>query len=254
MEEPKTCKEHPERTAAAFCVKCGAPVCVECIVEVRDRPHCAVCGSLARAGTRPKGGLRAPDFGVVAGAIQSRFVGPLGNKELRRAAALLIDLACVFVLAMPVSFVFRIVGMSMLLPEVAGFGYFFSTYVGLMLVGPVYFVVTTWRGGRGLGKRLVGLRVQRYGGGRLSLAASVWRLVGALTAVIWALVGWWLCSWMFRVVDLASERLTVPYILFFKGCGVAALLIFSTGVLISFIGRHKRGFHDILASSVVISE
>lgn len=262
MSERKTCKEHPERAAAGFCVKCGAPVCELCVIEVLDRPHCPVCGSVRKAEIKkekkaPKIAVQTPDFKLAVDRLRaagSRFGGAIKNKELKRLIAFAADMFFVFLMSIPVSFLFQPLEMLLGMPEAAGFMFFLNLYFSLTLVGSVYFVYMVWRHGGGWGKKLFGLRVEKHGGGRLGLIASAWRMVGMMTAAVWAVFGFWLGGWLFRIAKLGVDRLPAPVLMLLWALGLASALFFSLGVAITFVGKRKRGFHDILAGSIVVSE
>jgi uncharacterized RDD family membrane protein YckC len=98
----------------------------------------------------------------------------------RRAAARLIDFFGVLALAVP------IVGVLFLLlrPEFAFFAGL-AVVVTLLIVGTIYPVVAEYHYGKTFGKHLLGLRVVRESGRRISFGQSVVRQLPVLTQAYW---------------------------------------------------------------------
>ncbi|MEW5945897.1 MAG: RDD family protein [bacterium] len=252
-QQSKRCRAHPDRKAEAFCVKCGAPLCRECLVRVGASPHCPACASIRAAQRRRE---TFPRFlpAAVTPAVRRNISGAVANKELRRLLALLFDSALVFIISIPVSFVLRFIGMLFLVPEVGGLGFFLCLYYSLFFVASLYFPLLWWRFGATPGKVLTSLKVKSVSGAPLTLLASFWRWTGLLTALIWMYVGFLLARSIVKLLSIFAAKLPLLFMLASWFGGITIALVFSLGVLIAFVGRHKRGFHDILGGSIVVSD
>ena len=254
-QKPKRkCNVHPARTASAFCVKCGTALCEDCVVITAGRPHCSTCAGIQKAYERQETLKRVMDFGSWAEKTQEILSGPLGNKELRRIFSIIIDAVLIIILAIPVSFIFGALGLHFLVPEMGGLSFFLCLYASLLVIGTFYFILFTWRTGKTPGKYLMGLKVTEKNGKPLTLLASFWRWIGTLTAVIWAYIGLTMARWIFNIIAAIASKASLTFLILLWFSGIITAMIFSTGVLITFAGKQKRGFHDILASSIVIND
>jgi uncharacterized RDD family membrane protein YckC len=121
----------------------------------------------------------------------------------------------------------------------------------LLLIGAAYFIFLEWRFGMTAGKKLFGLRVVPYGGAaeKLSFPSAFWRWTGFLAAGAWAYSGYWAVSGLLGLVKFAMK----PGTAFLATLGAISIVaVCSLGLLITFIGKHRRGFHDLLARSIVV--
>lgn len=247
------CDAHAGSMAVSFCISCGRALCPQCEQLVESRPYCRPCltqdkkQQIAGAVSR----LRPSDEAVES--AREAAVGVLHNKELRRIAAAFIDLFAVLIAAVPLMVVFWAVSMP-ILREVHGLSLSVSYYVSLILVSAVYYIVSHYKWGRTAGKHFLGLEVVRFDGRPLTAGGAFWRWIGVQTALIWAFTGWWLAKHLVGLVIFAAKQgapvSNTHFLGSFIGAGILGL-IFSLGVLITFVGKHKRGFHDILAGSIV---
>jgi uncharacterized RDD family membrane protein YckC len=248
------CANHPESEAAAFCITCGKALCPACERPVDGRPFCPQCFSTQRR-RRLTSRLQkiAPPETVEKwrAALSKR----LFNKELRRLCALLIDTILVLMLAVPLMLIILLVSMP-LMREVHGLTAKVSYYLSLLFTATVYYIGAHYRWGRTLGKFLFGLVVTHTDGKPLTFLGAFWRWIGFLTALIWAFIGWGIALWALGILNLARQSSmgggmnTGAYFLV-KAGAVMLAVITSLGVGITFVGKHKRGFHDILAGSIV---
>ncbi len=275
----RTCKRHPDREASGFCVKCGAPVCSDCEKFYNGRPYCSECmvnrleaeAMERRAATAAAEAAKleelekkkiTPEKVVVA--IKSlparreeigRQMGgalPKVPKEIRRIVARVLDLAIVVFVSLPVALLIRAATYSGM-REVGGMGITVSTYLAFMLVGAVYFIYLEWKFCTTAGKKLMKLKTIRYGGdgAGLTFPSSFWRWIGFLAAGCWAYGGFWVVSKTLHFVGFALK----PKASLIAVTGSVILVaICSLGLLITFIGKYKRGFHDLLARSIVVDE
>ncbi len=171
-------------------------------------------------------------------------------KEVRRVIARLIDFAVVISFSIPFSWLLRLITFQWM-SDVGGIGFDLSLYFAVLFAGSVYFIFLEWRYGKTLGKWLLGLKVTRHGGGKLPFLSSVWRWTGFLTGCIWACIGWWLMTRMMTFINVFEKKL--PGFLVWSGAffAVMGVIIFSLGLLITFVGKYKRGFHDLIGESIV---
>ena len=99
---------------------------------------------------------------------------------LRRAAAKIIDLLCLLVVLVPIVwFVSRFEGDYVVLFMIIA-----GVFGGTILFG-VYVVIAEARAGRTIGKRLLGLRVVRESGARISIGQSIVRQLPIFLQVFW---------------------------------------------------------------------
>ncbi|MEW6203099.1 MAG: RDD family protein [bacterium] len=250
----RKCNIHTARAAVAFCVKCGNALCNECVVIAAGRPHCPTCADIQKASIRRETLLQTADFSNWARKAQTTFAVPMHNKELRRIISFIIDAILISLFAIPVSLIFRVLSMQFLVSETGGLGFFLCLYASLLVTGTLYFILFTWLTGRTPGKVLMGLKVTAKNGQPMTLLASFWRWTGLLTALIWAFVGFSLAQWIFKLIAIIAFRASILILIALWFTSIATVIVFSTGILITFIGKHKRGFHDILGGSIVISE
>jgi hypothetical protein len=54
---PIHCFHHPDRLAAALCVRCGRPICASCSTRWEGMHHCVGCLAARRAATRETGAV-----------------------------------------------------------------------------------------------------------------------------------------------------------------------------------------------------
>src|SRR5512134_2962873 len=84
------CTYHPEVEHAAFCIKCGKPLCTQCVRQVQSSIYCEGCVADVSAGTgRPNAappsiGGSSPEAAFVLGLIPG--VGAIFNAEYFKAA------------------------------------------------------------------------------------------------------------------------------------------------------------------------
>jgi hypothetical protein len=77
---PIHCFHHPDRLAAALCVRCGRPVCASCATRWEGMNHCAGCLAARRAAAREAGTvarvvlLGLLTLGLAAGLTLARAV------------------------------------------------------------------------------------------------------------------------------------------------------------------------------------
>lgn len=253
----KFCVNHPQNQAVAFCVKCGTPMCPACEVPIEGRPFCRMCVDVKKREQLIQRieSLQPTEETVrkVKGVIRL----PFRNKELRRIIANLIDLAVACLGALMVAP--ALYGLShLLMPVVHGFSFGLAYWFTLILVGPVYYFVTHWRWGKTLGKHMLGLRVVRTDGKPLTVTNTFWRLTGLLAVFIWAAAGWKLAGYIFAIVAKMKTVEGVSgkgqVLMFLQALAVVIAVFLSLGVLITFVGKYKRGFHDIIGNSIVKSD
>lgn len=247
------CDMHPESMAVSFCISCGRALCPGCEQLVESRPYCRPCLSQDKKQQIFDTVSRLRPSEEAVESARDAVKGTLLNKELRRIAAAFIDLLVVLIASVPLMVVFWAASMP-LLREVHGLSMKVSYYLSLILLGAVYYIVCHYKWGRTLGKHFLGIEAVRMDGRPLTAGGAFWRWVGIQTALIWAFMGWWLAKLIVNFVIFAekqgapvSNTLSLGA---FIGAGLLGL-VFSLGVLITFIGKHKRGFHDILAGSRV---
>jgi uncharacterized RDD family membrane protein YckC len=251
------CAEHPEYKAVSYCIRCGKPLCPQCERLENGRPHCGVCRP---TGARARLSRSAQQIKPGKAAMQSARASlrkPLWNKELRRIAAVSLDGLAIMLGSVPMTFLFWAVSIK-LMPEVHGLTFPVSYYVSLLFTGSIYYIGAHYRWGRTLGKHALGLNVRHTDGRPLTLLGAAWRWVGFLTALIWAFVGFWLMQNLFNMISLArriggAESLGAGMAILLRAISVLVFLILASGALITFVGKFKRGFHDILAGSIVIN-
>lgn len=257
-------------------MKCGAPLCPECERPFNGRPYCAAClkSRGGEAGSAPvkqasevskktKEKRPRPKLRISKESVRSAFAALGGSsgagpalasnrlpKEVRRVIARSIDIAVVISFSIPFSWILRLITFQWM-SDVGGIGFALSLYFAALFTGSVYFIYSEWRYGKTLGKWLLGLRVTRYGGGRLPFFSSVWRWVGFLTGCIWACIGWWLMTRLMTLIKVFEAKL--PPLVVWSGAffAVMGVIMFSLGLLITFVGKYKRGFHDLIGESIV---
>lgn len=84
------CTYHPEVEHAAFCIKCGKPLCAQCVRQVQSSIYCEGCVADVSAGaSRPSAappsiGGGSPEAAFVLGLIPG--VGAIYNAEYFKAA------------------------------------------------------------------------------------------------------------------------------------------------------------------------
>lgn len=251
-----SCFTHPDRRASGFCVRCGKPLCPECEILENGRPLCAACRPAGAARLRP-----AQAMGAAEDAVHKAGKGVLKyllNKELRRIAATLIDIPAVMLAALPPMFLFWAVSIK-LMPEVHGLTLPVSYYASLLFVGSVYYIGAHYRWGKTLGKHVLGLQVRHKDGSALTLQGAFWRWIGFLTGLIWAYIGFWLMLKLVRLITLAKTiggagAMHPAITALLMAASALVFLVLASGAFITFIGKFKRGFHDILASSIVVNQ
>lgn len=178
------------------------------------------------------------------------------GREPRRVLARIIDFALVAILALPFSFGLDLLTASMF-REVRGIGYELCFYIMLIIVSSLYFIIGEWRYGKTLGKWILRLEVVRKDGTKgIGLFQAWWRWTGFMAGAVWSIVGWWIGShitgvfvFMLKKTGVAVPKFLPSLVLFVS---VAIFAMFSLGLLITFIGKYKRGFHDILGETAVI--
>lgn len=281
-----TCSEHPEKERTAFCVGCGKAMCGECVVKRAGRPLCASCAderatapqpqtaepAPARAPSAPRGAMldraqqAAPRKKVFAdtGALnvpKQDIVGKPGimdviwGREPRRIVAKLIDASIVVLPSFPLSIGVHLLT-ARLFREISGLGIRLSLYITLVFVSTFYFIYCEWKYGKTIGKHIVGLRVVRKDGTPgITFFQSMWRWTGFLAASVWSLTGWWIASrisfWTFSAFKLTKAdvpKYLPPLVLF---SSITVFTLFSLGLLITFVGKYKRGYHDLLGETAV---
>lgn len=255
----QNCINHPDRESVSFCVKCGAPMCPECEKPFDGRPYCAACVKKRKEvekKTDAEGGLSrlkgaAGGVGTALAAAKDGAGGQFLPKEAARILARTIDLAIVVLLSLLVHWPIRMVS-KIWMPDVSGVGFIFSLYLALLLVGTAYFVVSEWRTGRTVGKWLLGLRVVRYGTkSRPALSESFWRWTGFLAAGMWAYAGYWITIRLLKWIGLLRGKIPAAVFALLSAAALAFVVVFSLGLLITFVGKYKRGYHDLLGGTIV---
>lgn len=98
----------------------------------------------------------------------------------RRAAARLIDFFGVFALATPI-----IGALFLWLRVELAFVFSIWVFVGFLIAGTIYPVIAEYEYGKTVGKHLMGLRVVRESGRRISFGQSIVRQLPTLTQVYW---------------------------------------------------------------------
>jgi uncharacterized RDD family membrane protein YckC len=262
----RTCAKHPERESVSFCVKCGMPLCPECERPFNGRPYCAGClkkrkkdergANLGAVGSRIAG--VAGGVGTAVSDAKNRSTAAIAErgtsvlpKEVARLFAKLIDIGAVLLLSLLVHIPIRLAS-QIWMPDVSGTGFILSFYLSLLMVSAIYFVVSEWRYGRTIGKWVFGLKVVRYGkGGTPGFSAVIWRWIGFLTGCVWAYSGFWLMRNMAKWIVYFRGKIPDFLIAFTGLIALAGVAIFSLGLLITFVGKYKRGFHDLLGGTIV---
>lgn len=252
------CFEHPDRKAAAFCIRCGKPLCPECEKLENGRPLCGACQPSGVKAGLIRSAQSVDAAGEAAHTAVEGIRKYLYNKELRRIAAVLIDIPAMMLASLPLMFLFWAVSIK-LMPEVHGLTLPVSYYVSLLFTGSIYYIGAHYRWGRTLGKHVLGLQVRHRDGRALTLQGAFWRWVGFLTGLIWAYVGFWLMIKLMHMIALArriggAESLNAGVAMLLSAACVFMFLVLASGAFITFIGKFKRGFHDILASSIVVNQ
>jgi uncharacterized RDD family membrane protein YckC len=228
-------------------------MCPVCEKHRDGRPICAECDNIGRrddlvAAVRRLSPSRER-IEQARGALQT----VVGNKELRRVIALVIDTVVVCIAALPLSLLaWEISGF--LLPEFGALNFWLCLYLSLGLVGSAYHIVSTWRWQATFGKWMMGLKVLSMDGDPLTFRGAMWRWVGFLSAVIWMSFGFWAMHSVSWLAGFVSSVLPLQFILMMRVGALAMGIFFSLGILISFAGKEKRGFHDILGYSRVVVE
>lgn len=178
------------------------------------------------------------------------------GREPRRVVAKLIDFVIVTLFALPLSYGLDILTAKMF-KEVRGIGYELCFYVMLVLFSYLYFVIAEWRFGKTIGKWLLSLQVvKKDGSPGIGLFQAYWRWTGFMAGLLWSLAGWWIGSHITGVFVFMLNKTGVkvpqflPVLVLFVS--IAIFTVFSLGLLITFIGKYKRGFHDILGDTAVI--
>ena len=247
------CENHEHNMAVAYCISCGKALCPECEKLVDGKPWCQECLNADKREKIKDTVEKIKPSQETVDRVRTVVASRSQNKELRRLAALGIDLVVVLlggILAMLPVWAASIP----LMPEVHGLSMGISYYIGLLLFSAVYYIVAHYKWGRTLGKQWMGLEVVRTDGKPLTLAGAFWRWVGFQTAVIWAMVGWWIALRVTTTLSAFNNATgKVPagvYIGTFAGMLLLGLVL-SLGLLITLVGKHKRGFHDILGGSMV---
>jgi uncharacterized RDD family membrane protein YckC len=277
MRLAQACRKHPDREALSFCVKCGCPLCPECERPFDGRPYCAEClkkrksgdrgekvsraaaqvvGAAATAAAKPKQKLLEAliSAGRNAGGAELLPGVSVIPKEVRRVFARLIDFIAVGAFSIPVSWMFRIVTHQWM-SDVGGLGFDLSIYAAVLLIGTSYFIVTERMYGKTIGKWMLNLKAVSYGdGSRLTLGAVCWRWIGFLAAMIWTYIGYRVGVIIMGLMGIFKQGM--PLILTISGelAALAITAIFSLGLLMTFVGKYKRGFHDLLGRSIVVDE
>ena len=83
------CAYHPEVEHAAFCIKCGKPLCAQCVRQVQSSIYCEGCvagvsaGSIPPSAAPPSIGGSSPEAAFVLGLIPG--VGAIYNGEYIKA-------------------------------------------------------------------------------------------------------------------------------------------------------------------------
>ncbi|HOO55255.1 MAG TPA: RDD family protein [bacterium] len=271
--EKKTCERHPDREASGFCAVCGAPVCPECERLYGGKTYCAKClkkGKKAAVllkkkgpnadrqpgaeveGDAEEGKPRAGAREKISAGLKSIKPGRLKlQKEAARILAKAIDFILIIMITMPVSWLFRLISMGWM-SDVGGIGYRLSVYVALITVASLYFIISHSISGCTIGKWLFGVRVVLYGGGgKITVSSAFWRWIGFLAAFSWAYVGYSLMSVTLNWAAILRGKLPDYYFGFLGVAGIACVIMFSLGLLITFVGKYKRGFHDLLGGTIV---
>ncbi|HPN93082.1 MAG TPA: RDD family protein [bacterium] len=259
MKVERRCDNHPDREASSFCVGCGKAICPECERPQAGRPYCAPCAKARKKEKRMADSQRrAEGIGSgIAGAARAAAEGAKHGapekfpKEALRAAAFAVDSAAIVLISIPLTLIFRAASMQWM-SDIGGMGYPVSVYLSVLTVSSLYFILWHWRVGATPGKALLGLKVKSAaGGGPVGAVASVWRWVGMLAAIIWAAAG---AAVMWRIIlwgKYLTKGLSMPQAVVVFVFGAAVMAALSSGLLITLVGKHKRGFHDLLGGTVV---
>jgi uncharacterized RDD family membrane protein YckC len=101
----------------------------------------------------------------------------------RRAVAKIIDIAVVVAFILPVIFLAIFAGFTG--PDYVWPFVLFAGIVGSSMLAAAYLVVTEWRYGQTLGKQLMGLRVVRESGARISLGQALLRQLPMFLQMYW---------------------------------------------------------------------
>ncbi len=177
-----------------------------------------------------------------------------GSKEIRRIIARIIDFTLVFIISLPFSWLVSVVTVPLFI-EVKGMGFSLSFYLCALFTGSLYFVFSHWKYGKTLGKYPFRIKVvSNVTGGRITFFASLWRWTGLLTGIVWTVTGFWFAKNIFRTLELLRGRISIYYALAMAMAAIMIALVFSLGILITFIGKYKRGFHDLLGGTIIIIE
>lgn len=254
----RLCEEHPGRNAAGFCVKCGRALCEDCLQKISGRNFCTAClGEDLRRTREAAGGPAAGRNSSARGRITpdrprpSRQSFPVTGQELRRVVATALDLVLLLVVSFPFSWLLM---QLTILPfrEVHGIGFTLSFYFVMTLFSSVYFIVGHWKYGKTIGKFLLGLKVvDNEGAGRITLGQSFWRWTGFMAGGIWAYIGYWMSSKAVGWISIFRDKLPGYFMTLALVAGVVLTGFFSLGLLMTFIGKYKRGFHDLLGATIV---
>jgi len=238
----KKCHQHADRDAKAFCVKCGRPMCAECIHSHGERPFCVYCIERFQAPEEireaerlrleqlgPGDMVKRPDWKTPEAPVKRRT--PLyTTRELKRIAARILDFAVITALSAPIALILARISRFMF-SEVHGLGYFLSVYTAFLVVSSIYFVFAHWRFGRTIGKYALGLRVvHRDGKPGITFMQAAWRWTGFLTGAIWAYLGYRVAGWITGWTGLFTGKLPefVIYFVWAAGVAVVVLEVFTT--------------------------
>jgi len=102
------CTYHPDIEKTAFCIKCGKPLCEQCVRQVQSSIYCAGCAPATNTADVPppvppttvnvaQAGGASPEAGFLLGLIPG--VGAIYNAEYFKAALHLIIFASLVTLA-----------------------------------------------------------------------------------------------------------------------------------------------------------
>lgn len=231
-------------------------MCSACEQPVEGRPFCRDCFDIRRRDQLIQSIQNLQPSEETVLKVKTAAMAPMKNKEARRVAALAVDGFVSVLAALPVSLC--VYGLSLLLmPVVRGLPFGLCYYGALFLTGGFYYIYAHWRWGRTIGKRALGLRVERMDGKPVTLTGAFWRFMGFIAVFIWAGTGWAIAFWIIRLINKANSSVGVPnrtaagFMMLSQIAAALFALFFSLGALITFIGKHKRGFHDIIGGTVV---
>jgi len=253
-------------------VKCGTPLCEECVVKLNGRPYCSNCSDVISGTQQVK--TQAVDAEPEEHEKKVRKETKLGNigkklrgkiprkipqvirlpKELARILANTADVALIVMLSLPFAWIFRLITFYKY-KDVGGLGFKISLYLAIFMVGSIYYLLFLYRFSATPGKMIFGLKVVRYGTNKKpAFGAIFWRWIGTLAASIWSYIGFVLGKELLKLIALTSEKMPPIYIYSIAVGSVLIFTILSLGLVITFVGKYKRGFHDILGGTIVVIE